>query len=295
MCAPPATCTCKHGISHALVARPELRPRGSARSRTSIMELLEIFGLAGERDCPCKRLPYGDQRRLEIVRALATRPKLLLLDEPAAGMNPTEKVELMKLIRFTQEKFGLAVLLVEHDMKVVMGICERITVLDYGQKIAEGTPAEIRAQSEGHRRVPGEGGGRCLRSRTSRSATARSAALHGICAKVEKGSIVTLVGANGAGKTTTLRAISGLVKARSRDDHLRRRGHHEPAAAQDRRARHRPISRRTHGLRQSHRHGKSPDGRLPAERQGGHRQGPRITSSASFPRLKERESRPPAR
>jgi branched-chain amino acid transport system ATP-binding protein len=108
------------------------------------LELLEIFGLAGERDLPCRSLPYGDQRRLEIVRALATRPKLLLLDEPAAGMNPTEKVELMKLIRFTQEKFSLAVLLVEHDMKVVMGICQRINVLDYGRKIAEGTPAEIR-------------------------------------------------------------------------------------------------------------------------------------------------------
>ena len=79
------------------------------------------------------------------MRALATKPKLLLLDEPAAGMNPTEKVELMKLIRFVQEKFGLAVLLVEHDMKVVMGICERIAVLDYGMKIAEGTPSEIRS------------------------------------------------------------------------------------------------------------------------------------------------------
>jgi len=109
------------------------------------MELLGIFGLAADRDWACKSLPYGAQRRLEIVRALATRPKLLLLDEPAAGMNPTEKVELMKLIRFVQEKFGLAVLLVEHDMKVVMGICERIAVLDYGVKIAEGTPSEIRA------------------------------------------------------------------------------------------------------------------------------------------------------
>jgi len=108
-----------------------------------VMELLGIFGLAGQRDLPCRSLPYGEQRRLEIVRALATRPQLLLLDEPAAGMNPTEKVELMKLIRFVQEKFGLAVLLVEHDMKVVMGICQRIVVLDYGQKIAEGTPVEI--------------------------------------------------------------------------------------------------------------------------------------------------------
>ena len=141
-------CACnmhlRHGISHALwrgskVAAEEKRVEGD------VMELLEIFGLASERDNNCKALPYGDQRRLEIVRALATRPKLLLLDEPAAGMNPTEKAELMKLIRFVQEKFALAVLLVEHDMKVVMGICERITVLDYGQKIAEGTPAEIRA------------------------------------------------------------------------------------------------------------------------------------------------------
>ena len=106
-------------------------------------KLLEIFGLAGAAHAPCRSLAYGDQRRLEIVRALATKPRLLLLDEPAAGMNPTEKVELMKLIRFIRERFGLAVLLVEHDMKVVMGICERIAVLEYGCKIAEGTPSDI--------------------------------------------------------------------------------------------------------------------------------------------------------
>lgn len=109
-----------------------------------VMEMLEIFRLGRHRDTPAKSLPYGDQRRLEIVRALATRPRLLLLDEPAAGMNPSEKTELMKLIRFIKDKYQIAVLLVEHDMQVVMGICERIAVLDYGVKIAEGTPAEVR-------------------------------------------------------------------------------------------------------------------------------------------------------
>ena len=116
-----------------------------ARVQHEAMELLKIFGLESFAETNGKSLPYGDQRRLEIVRALATGPKLLLLDEPAAGMNPTEKQELMDLIRFVQDKFKIAVLLVEHDMKVVMGICQRICVLDYGKKIAEGTPAEVRA------------------------------------------------------------------------------------------------------------------------------------------------------
>jgi branched-chain amino acid transport system ATP-binding protein len=114
-----------------------------AETEKHALELLEIFHLAKFRDEEAKSLPYGDQRRLEIVRALATRPKLLLLDEPAAGMNPSEKDDLMRLIRFIKERYNLAVLLVEHDMKVVMGICERIAVLEYGRKIAEGTPKEI--------------------------------------------------------------------------------------------------------------------------------------------------------
>jgi len=108
-------------------------------------ELLDIFNLRRFRDAPAKSLPYGEQRRLEIVRCLATKPKLLLLDEPAAGMNPTEKVELIRLIQQVQKQFGLSILLVEHSMKVVMGVCQRIAVLDYGVKIAEGNPAQIQS------------------------------------------------------------------------------------------------------------------------------------------------------
>jgi branched-chain amino acid transport system ATP-binding protein len=109
-----------------------------------IEQLLDLFHLREVKDELATSLPYGDQRRLEIVRALATNPKLLLLDEPAAGMNPSEKKALMSLIRQLREQFQIAVLLIEHDMSLVMGICERIYVLDYGLKIAEGTPHEIR-------------------------------------------------------------------------------------------------------------------------------------------------------
>ena len=109
------------------------------------MELLEIFELAGLKDEGGTSLPYGKQRRLEIVRALATRPKLLLLDEPAAGLNPSEQEDLMSLIQQIRDRFGLTILLVEHNMKVVMGVCERIQVVDYGKSIALGLPEEIRS------------------------------------------------------------------------------------------------------------------------------------------------------
>ncbi|MBA3832162.1 MAG: ABC transporter ATP-binding protein [Chthoniobacterales bacterium] len=132
----------RHGIAHALWrGKPFLKEEREIKEQ--VLEILAIFQLEKARKVSCKSLSYGDQRRLEIVRALATRPKLLLLDEPAAGMNPREKGDLMKLIQFVKQKFSIAVLLVEHDMKVVMGICQRIAVLDYGVKIAEGTPAEI--------------------------------------------------------------------------------------------------------------------------------------------------------
>ena len=111
------------------------------------MDLLKIFHLEGEANEVAKNLPYGKQRRLEIARALATEPKLLLLDEPAAGMNPQETHELMEMIRWIREKFDLSILLIEHDMGLVMGVCERIYVLEYGMKIAEGTPEEIKNNS----------------------------------------------------------------------------------------------------------------------------------------------------
>ena len=108
-------------------------------------EFLAVFGLEDRQGEIAKNLPYGDQRRLEIARALAAEPKLLLLDEPAAGMNPAETVALMDLIHFIRERFNLTILLIEHQMRVVMGICEYITVMDFGEVIARGTPAEIQA------------------------------------------------------------------------------------------------------------------------------------------------------
>ena len=108
------------------------------------LDLLKIFHLEEEAHEVAKNLPYGKQRRLEIARALATEPKLLLLDEPAAGMNPQETKELMEMIRWIRKEFNLSILLIEHDMGLVMGVCERIYVLEYGMNIAEGTPEEIK-------------------------------------------------------------------------------------------------------------------------------------------------------
>lgn len=108
------------------------------------MELLKVFSLDNKKDELAKNLPYGEQRKLEIVRALAANPSLLLLDEPAAGMNPQETIDLMSLINWIKDNYHISVLLIEHDMNLVMGICDKIVVLDYGKKIAEGTPLEIK-------------------------------------------------------------------------------------------------------------------------------------------------------
>lgn len=112
------------------------------------MELLKVFDLDKESDYKASNLPYGKQRKLEIARALATEPKLLLLDEPAAGMNPNETAELMKTIRFVRDHFDMTVLLIEHDMKLVSGICERLTVLNFGHMLAEGPTSEVLSNPE---------------------------------------------------------------------------------------------------------------------------------------------------
>jgi ABC-type branched-subunit amino acid transport system ATPase component len=131
---------------HALVATVLRTPRFArerAKAEADGMGLLDTLGLAEKAHFVARNLPYGDQRRLEIARALATDPQILLLDEPAAGMNPLEKSDLMALIRFIRDTFGVGILLIEHDMKLVMSICERITVLDHGETIAVGTPQQV--------------------------------------------------------------------------------------------------------------------------------------------------------
>ncbi len=128
----------------ALLLTPGFQREEASLTRRA-EELLEVMGLSHRRDEEARNLPYGEQRRLEIARALGTRPKVLLLDEPAAGMNTREKADLMVLIRELRQRFELGILVIEHDMKLVMGICENITVLDHGEIIARGDPAAVRS------------------------------------------------------------------------------------------------------------------------------------------------------
>jgi branched-chain amino acid transport system ATP-binding protein len=132
----------KGGVWASIVRTPRLKREEEAAEKRA-RELLAFSGLRGRAQEYGKNLPYGDQRRLEVARALATEPKLLLLDEPTAGMNPEETAAFTRFVATLREEHGLTVLMIEHDMKVVMGISDRVTVLDYGEKIAEGAPQQV--------------------------------------------------------------------------------------------------------------------------------------------------------
>ena len=135
-------CRMKGGILGSIIRTPRVR-REEKEAHERGRELLSYSGLRRRDEEMARNLPYGDQRRLEVARALATEPKLLLLDEPTAGMNPQETADFTGFVRKLREERGLTVLMIEHDMKVVMGISDRVTVLDYGEKIAEGTPKDV--------------------------------------------------------------------------------------------------------------------------------------------------------
>lgn len=132
----------KYNVASGILRLPSYF-RDEQKMNERAKEFLEVFDLYAEKDYLASNLPYGKQRKLEIARALATNPKLLLLDEPAAGMNPNETAELMETIRFVRDEFDMTILLIEHDMKLVSGICEELTVLNFGQMLAQGKPADV--------------------------------------------------------------------------------------------------------------------------------------------------------
>jgi ABC-type branched-subunit amino acid transport system ATPase component len=211
----------------AILALPSSR-REELEAERAGMALLERVGLAAEADTLAGELPYGSQRRLEIARALASKPRLLLLDEPAAGANSYESAVLARLIRDIRDS-GVTVVLIEHDMSVVMRLSDGITVLDHGRKLAEGSPETIRDDDRVIEAYLGRDSGADTRRAAAPVAGARSAlelqglevsygaiaAVKGIDLGVDEGEVITLIGANGAGKSTSLKAIAGVVRPRA--------------------------------------------------------------------------------
>src|SRR5215212_6610963 len=188
----------KAGLFGSIFRTPGVRKEEKAVREKAHEELDYVGVRPRHHEWMATALSYGDQRRVEIARALASDPKILLLDEPTAGMNPQESAALTDFMHKLRDERGMTILLIEHDMKVIMRVSERVTVLDHGEKIAEGLPAEVRADP-----------------RVVKTYYGNIQALKGVSLTVEEGECVTLIGSNGAGKSTTLRSISGLTPPRT--------------------------------------------------------------------------------
>ena len=194
------------------------RARAARRRADELLERLQLTRVRGA--LRPVTLAHGDERRLGVARALATEPRFVLLDEPAAGLPEAEVPDFAAVIRSLRDDDDAGVLLIDHNMALVMEVCDRIQVLDHGATLAEGTPGEIRGEPRRGRRVPRRerrAGGRRMTFRVRDLAAAHGGvtAVHGVSFDVDAGEIVGLIGPNGAGKSTTLHAIVGLVGARS--------------------------------------------------------------------------------
>ena len=257
----------RHGAG--LLATVAGLPRAAASERAiaeRARELLGLFGLEGMADTRSADLPYGDQRRVEIARALATEPKLLLLDEPAAGLNPTETADLAATIRRIHDRFGLTTIVVEHDMSLVMGLCERVQVIDRGEVLAFDRPAAVQSDPRVVEAYLARAGARdgvaaMLEAAGLEVWRGPTRVLDAVDLTVQAGEIVALIGSNGAGKTSTLMTISGLLRPRAgtltlTDDQGARVPLNTVAPETDRRPGNRPVPRGPPGLRLAVRAGK---------------------------------------